>query len=188
MPDPTEPLNQRADARANRDALLDAAAALFAERGIDVSYEEIAERAGVGRATLYRHFPTRDLLLAGLLERLIGELEAAAAATSQQPDGLFDLFDFCVRVQRRHLPIVDLASQNATTEQLLMMRRRFVALLRDPLARAQTAGVVGPELTVDDVRMLLIMISSLTRKTITDADRARALALARAILTQNAPS
>ncbi|WP_084469668.1 TetR/AcrR family transcriptional regulator [Jiangella gansuensis] len=55
----------RADGRRNRDALLAAAEQLIAEKGADVPLDEIARRAGVGNATLYRHFPTRrDLLLA----------------------------------------------------------------------------------------------------------------------------
>ena len=49
----------RADAQRNRDALLEAAAAAFAESGVDASLEDVAKRAGVGIGTLYRHFPTR---------------------------------------------------------------------------------------------------------------------------------
>ena len=54
----------RADARRNRDALLVAAAAQFAERGVEAPLEDIARSAGVGIGTLYRHFPTRDALIA----------------------------------------------------------------------------------------------------------------------------
>jgi AcrR family transcriptional regulator len=53
---------QRADAKRNHDALLAAAGAAFAERGVEASLEDIARRAGVGIGTLYRHFPTRDAL------------------------------------------------------------------------------------------------------------------------------
>jgi AcrR family transcriptional regulator len=59
----------RADARRNRDALLVAAAAQFAERGVEAPLEEIARRAGVGIGTLYRHFPTRDALIADVYRR-----------------------------------------------------------------------------------------------------------------------
>lgn len=54
--------------------ILDAAAHVLAERGDAVSMAEIATAAGVGRATLYRHFPTRDELLLGLAETALGEL------------------------------------------------------------------------------------------------------------------
>ena len=53
----------RADAQRNRDALLAAATAAFAEKGTETSLEDIAKRAGVGIGTLYRHFPTRDDLV-----------------------------------------------------------------------------------------------------------------------------
>ena len=59
----------RADARRNRDALLVAAAAQFAERGVEAPLEDIARRAGVGIGTLYRHFPTRDALIADVYRR-----------------------------------------------------------------------------------------------------------------------
>jgi AcrR family transcriptional regulator len=55
----------RADARRNREALLAAARAVFTERGVDAPLDEVARRAGIGNATMYRHFPTRqDLIVA----------------------------------------------------------------------------------------------------------------------------
>jgi len=59
----------RADARRNRDALLAAAAAQFAERGVDTSLEDVARSAGVGIGTLYRHFPSREALVADVYRR-----------------------------------------------------------------------------------------------------------------------
>lgn len=68
----------RADARRNRDRLVEVAAAVFAERGIDGSLEEIARRAGVGIGTLYRHFPTREHLVEVVYRREAEGLCAAA--------------------------------------------------------------------------------------------------------------
>lgn len=68
----------RADARRNRDRLLEVAAAAFAERGVDASLEEIARRAGVGIGTLYRHFPTREHLVEVVYRREVEALCAAA--------------------------------------------------------------------------------------------------------------
>jgi len=59
----------RADARRNRDLLLVTAAELFSEQGVEAPLEEIARRAGVGIGTLYRHFPTRDALIAAVYRR-----------------------------------------------------------------------------------------------------------------------
>ena len=72
----TKPL--RADAQRNRDRLVEVAAAVFAERGIDSSLEEIARRAGVGIGTLYRHFPTREHLVEVVYRREAEGLCAAA--------------------------------------------------------------------------------------------------------------
>jgi AcrR family transcriptional regulator len=63
----------RADFRRNRDALLASASKAFAERGVDASLEDIAQHAGVGSATLHRHFPTREALIANVYR---GEVEA----------------------------------------------------------------------------------------------------------------
>src|SRR5271169_4831875 len=72
------PKHLRADARRNRDKLIETAAAAFAEHGVDASLEEIARRAGVGIGTLYRHFPTREHLVEVVYRR---EVEALCAAT-----------------------------------------------------------------------------------------------------------
>lgn len=78
----------RADARRNRDRLIEVAAAAFAEHGVDASLEDIARRAGVGIGTLYRHFPTREHLVEVLYRREVEALCAAAddLASRRPPD------------------------------------------------------------------------------------------------------
>src|SRR3954470_13070544 len=75
---------RRADAERNRSRILAAASELFAQRGLDASMPELAERAGVGVGTVYRAFPDKDHLLGAVMaERfrwLTGEIEAAALA------------------------------------------------------------------------------------------------------------
>ncbi len=68
----------RADAQRNREALLEAASAAFAEKGVDTSLEDVAKRAGVGIGTLYRHFPTRDALIEAAYRRGVEQLCDAA--------------------------------------------------------------------------------------------------------------
>jgi len=68
----------RADAQRNRDKLVKAASLAFAEHGIDTSLEQIAERAGVGIGTLYRHFPTREHLVEVVYAREVEALCRAA--------------------------------------------------------------------------------------------------------------
>jgi AcrR family transcriptional regulator len=73
---PAQPV--RADVRRNRERLLAAAKDVFVEHGVDASLNEVARRAGVGPATLYRHFPTREALLETLLAGRYEELASAA--------------------------------------------------------------------------------------------------------------
>jgi AcrR family transcriptional regulator len=76
----------RADAQRNRDALLESAAAAFAEHGVDASLEDVARRAGVGIGTLYRHFPTRDALVEAAYRRGVEQLcDAAESLLAEQP-------------------------------------------------------------------------------------------------------
>ncbi len=75
----------RADARRNRDKLLSAALAAFAEDGEEVALETIAARAGVGIGTLYRHFPNRDALIVAAYQH---EVDALCAAASDNLESL----------------------------------------------------------------------------------------------------
>jgi AcrR family transcriptional regulator len=75
---PTAARKPRADAQRNRDSLLEAAKAAFAEAGPDASLDEIARRASVGIGTLYRHFPTRDAVVEAVYRREVQQLADAA--------------------------------------------------------------------------------------------------------------
>jgi AcrR family transcriptional regulator len=81
QPDPARPL--RADARRNRDRLIEVAKAMFAEGGAETSLEAIAKAAGLGIGTLYRHFPTRDALIEAVYRN---ETQNLAEAASQFAD------------------------------------------------------------------------------------------------------
>ncbi|MBD8623019.1 TetR/AcrR family transcriptional regulator [Pseudomonas sp. CFBP 13727] len=86
---PTQPSIRppRADALRNRNHILEVAGLAFADEGVDVSMDSIAKRAGVGPGTLYRHFPTRDALLAALMEVHYAYLDQARMAIqADEPD------------------------------------------------------------------------------------------------------
>src|SRR6478752_9796491 len=77
---------RRSDARRNHERILEAALAVFAEKGADASIPEIAARAGVGKATVYRNYPTKaDLLTAITRDRLSWLVERADEAAAE-PD------------------------------------------------------------------------------------------------------
>jgi AcrR family transcriptional regulator len=76
--EPTAVRKPRADAERNRTRLLETAKAAFAKKGSGASLDEIARTAGVGAGTLYRHFPTRDALVAAVYRNETEQLVAAA--------------------------------------------------------------------------------------------------------------
>ena len=78
----------RRDARDNREAILDAARALFADSA-DVAMCQVARRAGVGQATLYRNFPSRGALAAEILHEHLERIEALAAEHAGRPYTVF---------------------------------------------------------------------------------------------------
>jgi AcrR family transcriptional regulator len=86
----------RADAQRNLERILDAAREAFAERGTDVGVEEIARRAGVGKATFFRRFPTKEALVLAVYDGFVAEVEEAVdrALAEHQDDALAPLRAF----------------------------------------------------------------------------------------------
>src|SRR5580658_9490937 len=86
---PTRP--QRADAQRNRARVLEAAEVVFAAEGLNVPVDVIAEKAGVGVGTLYRHFPTKEKLFEAIIvERISGlAVEARCRLTAEDPGAAF---------------------------------------------------------------------------------------------------
>jgi AcrR family transcriptional regulator len=82
----TAPKALRADAQHNYDALLAAGKSVFARFGADAPFEDVARAAGVGRGSLYRHFPTRDHLFVAILQERVDFLEAKAGELLGAPD------------------------------------------------------------------------------------------------------
>jgi AcrR family transcriptional regulator len=83
----TAPKPLRADARRNYDAIVAAGKSVFARQGTDAPLEEVGREAGVGRGTLYRHFPTREHLFVAIMKERVDELDARAKQLVDAPDG-----------------------------------------------------------------------------------------------------
>ncbi|GAA2159578.1 MULTISPECIES: SbtR family transcriptional regulator [Glycomyces] len=151
---------ERADAQRNRQNVLETADRLFAERGAAVSLNEIATAAGVGAGTVYRHFPTKDALLATVLDQRLSQLgEYGERALAMADPG---------EAFRRYLRfIADQALANRAICEALAAREDWVepakasgqCVVDTPLSallvRAQRAGVVRADLDTRDVRALL---------------------------------
>ena len=76
----------RADARRNREKVLEAARAVFSEQGRDAQMDDVARRAGVGVGTVYRHFPTKEALIEALMVAAFETIAAAAEAALEVED------------------------------------------------------------------------------------------------------
>src|SRR5579862_1591321 len=76
----------RADAERNRRRIMDSARALFAERGLDVTLNDIAHHAGVGVGTVYRRFPSKDDLIDALFEDGVSRIAGIAREGLEDPD------------------------------------------------------------------------------------------------------
>ncbi len=146
----------RADARRNRDKVLAAARAAFAESGFGVPLDDIAARAGVGPGTVYRHFPTKEALFEAVSLVRVQDLtaDARARAASDDPGAAFD--GFLVRLAgeataKRDIPDALDGLGAATVAARADMHDALDVLLR----RAQEVGAVRPEVRVADLFALM---------------------------------
>ncbi|WP_340374321.1 TetR/AcrR family transcriptional regulator [Streptomyces sp. SS7] len=144
---------QRADARRNKESLLDAAAAIFVESGVEAPVRDIAARAGVGTATIYRHFPTRaDLIIAVYRHQVEACAEAGPALLAAGPTPYaalgrwIDLFtDFLVT---KHGLAAVLQSDDAGFEGLHhSFLDRLVPVCTELIEAAVAAGEIRPGIT-----------------------------------------
>jgi AcrR family transcriptional regulator len=170
---------RRKDAQRNREAILAAAKELFAECA-DVPMYEVARRAGVGQATLYRNFPDRRDLAAALLAERIERTEQLAADHADDPDAFFVLLRHVVDNIARFQALGELAREDMCHGSDLQSRRqRLGELLKEPLRAAKAAGTVRYDLTIEDVFLVVLMVRGALEGA--DGPTARAAAANRAL-------
>jgi AcrR family transcriptional regulator len=166
--EPVAPLRPlRADAARNRNRILQAARTAFAESGLDVGVEEIARRAGVGKGTLYRRFPTKEALVRAIFEDFLDDVERLVEEVSGTPDA-GEAFVFFLgesaRRQASNQGFLDVVAQRLGAAALTPeQRRRFLTAMAKPLRRAQDAGCVRADLVPEDVQMIFRMLGATTR-------------------------
>lgn len=159
----------RADAERNRQRILEAAQALFAERGVDVAVEDIAAAAGVGIGTFYRRFPDREALVEAVfvskLERIIDAADAALAV--EDPWEAFR--SFVVNVATMHARdrgLKDvLLSTDRGREQVAAFRGRIGPLAGQLLERAKAAGKLREDVSQFDIPMIHHAVSAIAEIT-----------------------
>jgi len=151
----------RADARRNREKVVAAAAAAFAEAGLDAQVEDIARRAGVGVGTLYRHFPTKDALVAALAEAHFARLANTVEAALEDDSG--DGWEaFTATIWRiadavaTDVAWCEIVGGHPTALQAASRaEHRLAAATSTLLARAQASGRMRADVTVADISTIM---------------------------------
>ncbi|MBN3512603.1 TetR/AcrR family transcriptional regulator [Mycolicibacterium nivoides] len=152
----------RADAARNRARVLEVAYETFAADGLSVPIDEIARRAGVGAGTIYRHFPTKDALFQAVIaERIRGVVDEGRAllAEADPADALFMfLRSMVLQWGAADRGLVDALAGSGIDVNTVVPEAEdeYLAVLGDLLAAGQKAGTVRRDVTVSDVKALLV--------------------------------
>ena len=151
----------RADARRNRERILQAAREEFANSGIDAQIDDVARRARVGVGTVYRHFPTKEALMVELVRQKFRVFAAGARAALARDGEPFALFADMLRRNADELAR-DAGMQQVLTgagEHIWAQAQTEVdelnALTAELIAHAQHAGTMRPDVRATDIGMLM---------------------------------
>jgi AcrR family transcriptional regulator len=170
---------KRADARRNYDALVTAARDVFTEDGTSASLERVAERAGVGIGTLYRHFPTRQALLEAVYQEEVEAMARAADDLSALPpwDALSQWFHQYVGFAATKRALNEALLDTAPESTVLLACRTALSRAGNALVeRAQEAGVIRKDTSFADIGRLVAGVAMVP--TADDEQKERLLELA----------
>jgi AcrR family transcriptional regulator len=149
----------RADAQENRDRVLQAARDLFGSRGLDVTMRDVARHAGVGPATLYRRFPTRQDLVDAAFEDELELCRSIVLEGAAHPDpwlGLRSVVERTVELNARNQGFVDaLVAAGQVSDRLARHRAELLHAIAALSLRAKAVGRLRPDFVVDDLLLVL---------------------------------
>jgi AcrR family transcriptional regulator len=159
----------RADAERNRRRILDAAAELFATKGLSVGLDEIAHHARVGVGTAYRRFPDKRQLIEELFEDRVArmvELAEEALAADDSWEGLAGFLERATELQIANRGLKEIVFGSDQGTALAKGARARVAPLTERLVRrAQASGVLRSDFVASDVPLLQFIVSSVAELT-----------------------
>jgi AcrR family transcriptional regulator len=147
----------RADSLRNRERLIEAARTVFAAGGPDASLEAVARTAGVGIATLYRHFPTREALFQSVYRHEVDQLVALAGRlpdqTANPVEALRGWLHAMVRMVATKKGMISALApaEGSSTELYAESTRRLGAAVEGLIGRAMDAGAIRSDLSPEDV-------------------------------------
>jgi AcrR family transcriptional regulator len=172
----------RADARRNRERVLQAADELLALEGVDASIDDIARRAGVGVGTVYRNFPTKESLWEALLVTRMAVLVESARAAAEATDAGEAFVAFVRRASDEFVNSKALADAMVSSGVDCGAAKRDVSAhlleaVHGLLDRAQSAGRVRPDVTVADITALMLSLGKADPSLMDARQRSRCVAL-----------
>lgn len=165
----------RRDARRNRALIIEAAREVFAVAGFGAPLDAVARRAGVGRGTLYRHFPDRNALAVAIFEDNVRDIEELAAAYAGRADAFDALLRSLVDHQVRSHALHQALDKGTEAPELQALAERIVAAFAEPMRRAQEDGAIRSDLVKDDLLDIMRMVAAVIER-IDDIDQRRASA------------
>jgi AcrR family transcriptional regulator len=154
-----EATHLRVDAQRNLERILEAACAVFAEQGLEASVADVAQRAGVGTATIFRRFPTKDDLVSAMLEQELETVVARAQAAAAADDPAAALAEFFSGAVETF--IEDRCFCEASGGDLFERPRikefvgELTAALDQLLRRAKAAGAIRRDVVAEDIGFLI---------------------------------
>jgi AcrR family transcriptional regulator len=153
----------RKDALINRQRILDAAAELFAQRGLGVTLNDIAHHAGVGVGTVYRRFPDKDALIEDLFEQRFQDMIELAEGSLGDPDpwrGLCGFLERALEMKAGNRGLRDLvfAMPNGL-EKVRQNRDRLLPLGEEVVRRAQQSGRLRADISAQDLPIVQMMVA-----------------------------
>lgn len=160
----------RRDAARSRQAILDAARELLGA-GSDVPVQRIARHAGVGQATIYRHFPTRADLLRELFDAELDQTARIGDEYRGRPDAFDAVLEASVAVIVRFRGLVGLLRSEGSNAEGALQRMRD--LFAGPIRDATAAGYLRSDVTFDDVFTCLAMVDGAVHEITDPAERQR---------------
>jgi AcrR family transcriptional regulator len=155
----------RADARRNRQAVIDAAKRLFAEHGLDAQIPDLARAASVGVGTVYRHFPNKDQLIAAIAADhfdQIAERAREALKASDAWDGLCDFIRFSVQIQADDRGLCEVMGYRPDLMDSAAREAGLPELSQQLVARAQDSGQLRADVDWQDIPMIACGLGHVT--------------------------
>ena len=156
----------RADARRNRQAVIDAASKLFAEQGLDAQMPDVARAANVGVGTVYRHFPTKDHLIAAIASQHFERMAERGREDLELADpweGICDFIRFAIQIQADDRGLCEIMSSRPELMDTAARAAGLPELCDKLVKRAQQSGQLRSDLDWEDVPMIACGIGHITQ-------------------------